>query len=162
MKKQTWAESDISSKTGSLLGTVSHISPKVQLSLVNPAAWASSKDLEPFRRPVWNKNNRIRDAKAAYCFSNVESTRNEGKYDGHLKSWFRTVLLPITQTNRPPSPSAVRGGRALRLAAGWRVGFTAYGSRLAVSGCRGLRESLAGVRAFAAKVDWRGQSTLPS
>jgi hypothetical protein len=146
MKKQTWAESDISSKTGSLLGTVSHISPKVQLSLVNHAAWASSKYLEPFRRPVWNKNNRIRDAKAAYCFSNIESTRNEGKYDGPLKSGFRTVLLPLTQTNRPPSPSAVRGGRALRLAAGWLTG-----SRLAVGG--GMAGRVRGVRV--ATCGWR-------
>jgi hypothetical protein len=62
--------------------------------------------------------------------------------------------------------SAVRGGRALRLAAGWLTG-----SRLAVGGgmaggVHGVRVAACGwrqgMRVFAAKVDWRGQSTLPS
>jgi hypothetical protein len=52
---RTCAASDISSNTRSLPETVSQISPKVPLSSVNPAARASSKDLDPFRRPIWKQ-----------------------------------------------------------------------------------------------------------
>jgi hypothetical protein len=52
---RTYAASDISSNTRSLPETVSQISPKVPLSSVNPAARSSSKDLDPFRRPIWKQ-----------------------------------------------------------------------------------------------------------
>jgi hypothetical protein len=69
--EQTCAASDISSNTRSLPEIVSQISPKVPLSSVNPAARASSKDLDPFRRPIWKQ-------KAAACCS--DRNRAEQKY----------------------------------------------------------------------------------
>lgn len=51
-KTQTWAASEIKSKTKSLPDIVSHISPKVPVSSVNPAARASANEREPFLRPI--------------------------------------------------------------------------------------------------------------
>jgi len=84
--KQTCAASEISSNTRSLSETVSQISPKVPLSSVNPAARASSKDLDPFRRPIWKQ-------KAAVCCSD----RTEPKYIQEAEYMIHNCHVQVAQ-----------------------------------------------------------------